>query len=1069
MNRTITTLDNSKYKKDYNKYFTIGDDYGGSHEIGNTELSDKILTNIFNIINTIVVILPNAKGRTDGSLSHKIRVESGDSYTKIKKLLKTEKLKFHSKELHKLDRADCDSAIHFFEFKDYLEMINFLDWEELDKEIELKAYTTLAAPKPLVHSFSETKKQDAQKLGLSTIKLPTYGLTDYERVYLNEIYFRFLKEKDHNIKPYAFTASLWKEIPNDFEPEKIDSNLLKGGVMITPLGIYHIDPNSAILRYIDSVLGIIKELIHKFEGLTEVPSKEIKSRIPDISPVNLRLTLQQIHRMGSFTTGYSSNFDEITLKIDSDLCYKNILAYKSLEDFYKEKIHNLKGKSIIKDIRENLEVEGLVVNDGTEWFEGARIALKNNGLVVLWWNKLPSGINEIDTLVRLRERVNNFGFFEIHYCTQKKSYYKARVVNFMVRENYDLKELRKQYPKLPLLAFDDYIDNRTSTTKTAKIVFIANSLEKVEPRIPIEKFEFPINISPPTRNNLQPYLSINKVVVENNDGDESKTRILNIDVASPFTISEDVVGVIGVEDQAKELSDLIIALKPETGMMVGIFGRWGRGKTFFWKHMKDYIGKKKEKPFLFAEFHAWKYQDTPASWAYLYETISDVLIGDNSSSGSFLGVNKKVLKLNLLKKGAKHISFLLIAIFASIIVMIIPFEAKLSFVKYVFTIVPLSFLVSAYLIYRKHILNARQLFKEYSSLPSFKDLLGFQSEIQEELRFLLNASFPTDNDELNFKGSFSKCLFNWLGENNHKRLLLFVDDIDRCKEGRIVEIIGSLKVMLEDEIISKKIVVLTAVDERVLKRAIMHKYHDSILRTFEEDCKKNKETSESLSREYMDKLFISGIKLSALTDSEKNEIFDAYTKNKDKVNIKTTEDVDDGFRTYINDSKRVTEYYEELIPTIPASPIPFKRDSIPEKSRPQGAIDIRSGDSKFEIEEFEYEFLVKCLQNLEDATPRSIRIYYYRYLLAKKFRNLKVGPNTVNGFVWNMYPKKEILAHLLIYYGKTMSPTDLHEDRKNWIKNDSEDVTIKLFDVSYEINRLLLIDLLSIVEMVVPY
>lgn len=57
--------------------------------------------------------------------------------------------------------------------------------------------------------------------------------------------------------------------------------------------------------------------------------------------------------------------------------------------------------------------------------------------------------------------------------------------------------------------------------------------------------------------------------------------------------------------------------------MLGIFGPWGRGKTYFFNRLKmNLINKQKhELEYTIVEFNAWKYQDTPALWAYLYETL----------------------------------------------------------------------------------------------------------------------------------------------------------------------------------------------------------------------------------------------------------------------------------------------------------------------------------------------------------------------------------------------------------------------------------------------------------------
>lgn len=76
-------------------------------------------------------------------------------------------------------------------------------------------------------------------------------------------------------------------------------------------------------------------------------------------------------------------------------------------------------------------------------------------------------------------------------------------------------------------------------------------------------------------------------------------------------------GVIGVNDIAEELANLINIMPNESGRMIGIFGEWGRGKTFLMKYIWDNLEKKNS--FYKVDFQAWKYQETPAVWAYLYE------------------------------------------------------------------------------------------------------------------------------------------------------------------------------------------------------------------------------------------------------------------------------------------------------------------------------------------------------------------------------------------------------------------------------------------------------------------
>ncbi len=94
-----------------------------------------------------------------------------------------------------------------------------------------------------------------------------------------------------------------------------------------------------------------------------------------------------------------------------------------------------------------------------------------------------------------------------------------------------------------------------------------------------------------------------------------------------------------------------------------------------------------------------------------------------------------------------------------------------------------------------------------------------------------------------------------------------MDDIDRCSEEKMIQIIDSMRIMLEEPSIYKRMVVIFAVDDRILSRAIMYKYRHFISNNVTDDVFLNR-----LTKEYLDKLFIFGIKLGSLTNEEKNEI-----------------------------------------------------------------------------------------------------------------------------------------------------------------------------------------------------
>ena len=536
-----------------------------------------------------------------------------------------------------------------------------------------------------------------------------------------------------------------------------------------------------------------------------------------------------------------------------------------------------------------------------------------------------------------------------------------------------------------------------------------------------------------------------KTVIE-----ETNKRIISSIHGSSYNISEKVNGVIGVKKQAVELAELLINLNSEKGMMVGLFGRWGRGKTFFWNEIKSYLKTSETKPFIFAEFHAWKYQDTPASWAYLYESIANACT-EQSEYLKLFGikiVRKNILKLNIEKYGLFKLVFALFVSICSVIwFFTIKFDTKIVWSQKVFQLIlsgtiSISTFIPAIVFYTRHIPRAIDLFKKYSKVVSFKNLLGLQSEIQNELIEVLKASIPNPESQ---------------------RLLLFVDDLDRCSEDRIIQIIDSLKVMLEDSEISPRVIVLTAIDERILKRAIAHKYYDSITKSFDKNSEKNL-IMNTLIREYMDKLFISGIKLTTLNIQEKEEIFDAFSKNQNKVHFKETYNTEDNTSNIKELSQISNDPKSPFLPVLPELP----EDLTSEDLITEGIIEFEHGNPDYEIEEFEYDYLKLMLKHHIDATPRSIRIYYYRYLLAKRFliHQLPIGSGL--NYIWRISNEKKILPELIIFYSTVKNLDDLNTELKQIELSIENKIELELFE-KYTINRLLTIQLMKVVEIVVAY
>jgi hypothetical protein len=538
--------------------------------------------------------------------------------------------------------------------------------------------------------------------------------------------------------------------------------------------------------------------------------------------------------------------------------------------------------------------------------------------------------------------------------------------------------------------------------------------------------------------------------------------------------------VIGVTDLAKEVAEIVIELPNEQGTMIGVFGRWGRGKSFFIKELWNAIRSRNNERsgFTRIDFHAWKYQDTPASWAYLYEMFSD---GYNKKPGSIWHVRGHMrfffrsCRLNIKRNGWSPIlkflfsaaAFVSVTVGFSLTKQLIPI---LVGIPVAFTIF-ITFLAR---LKREYGTEAVRLLKKYTTKHHFKESLGLQAEIQKELISLLNVWVPKS-------------------EVGKKKILLIVEDIDRCTEERIIENIDALRVMLENDEISSRLIVIAAIDERVLKRAIKAKYHTLVQYDIgDTDSTEFKTHLDMLTNEYLDKLFISGIKLSELSQRERKEMFAAISKRERRQQkpqsapaiVKTEIEISEDLLRKVTKPEEVPGLLEQLAQMNVSWHSHVKNESVTIK---EGELALESefgnvqtvreiiesktknsqvvGDHSLTNEEI--ETLEYYLEDWHDATPRKLRIFYYRYLLAKNLlinRYTKLGKRNI----WQRSELSRVFIEMLINYSNSHDSETLKRLRVEAQQDEgaaANDDNLRKFNVSNSDY----IELLRVLELVVAY
>jgi len=429
----------------------------------------------------------------------------------------------------------------------------------------------------------------------------------------------------------------------------------------------------------------------------------------------------------------------------------------------------------------------------------------------------------------------------------------------------------------------------------------------------------------------------------------------------------DIEPTIGVKEIANKLADQIRNLKDEEGQMIGIFGRWGRGKTYLISQVCDRLGvdyhnnkKKKDElsEYHLVKIHAWKYKEVNALWAYLYETCADQYY---KSSKYWLGPYWKRLILNKRRIGGLKFWKLVISVFISLGWWLIPFEYKVSVFAFLgrveinelnnskdllIAIVNLTpFFISAALFLKNVLPKASMLYSTLAKKHSFRNELGFQAKVQEELKTLFGVWVNCKNSEIN------------------KRILIVVDDLDRCELKNILPIADALRVILEDSEIIKRVIIITLVDELILMEAIRMKY-SSIYKS-----------NSTIIREYMDKLFITGLKLPDLSNVEREKILNSITKGEvfSRPNKLSDELVLDPTKSYSDldiEQARMPEEDDE-------------NSEVQESTEPNISGSISREKEKFLITSDEKNLIAFYIRDLNGPTPRQIKVFYYRYLFLK--------------------------------------------------------------------------------------
>lgn len=315
---------------------------------------------------------------------------------------------------------------------------------------------------------------------------------------------------------------------------------------------------------------------------------------------------------------------------------------------------------------------------------------------------------------------------------------------------------------------------------------------------------------------------------------------------------------------ADVISSLFSLSKNEGSFCFGLFGHWGRGKTY----LINLVSKKlRDNRYQSIFFSAWKYPTKPEIWAYLYEQV----LRAAKQTTWFLSFRASIVRYG---------SWPVIGAIFSFFLLLLSIGEKLNIISHLLNLLGLGGLIYLLYLYVRVKTITLRLQKRYTTIARHNEKLGLQATIGNDLKALLIGWLPGNYFHDTWKSfpiifcySFSCLLVSWqlwpttiiekfniyipianltllsirgtvawlpfllwisisiilplfilYSKNKIERGLLIIDDLDRCDPSQMLDIIESVLLLLDDVEISNRLQVAMLVDEFSLNYSILKKY-----------------------------------------------------------------------------------------------------------------------------------------------------------------------------------------------------------------------------------------------------
>lgn len=259
--------------------------------------------------------------------------------------------------------------------------------------------------------------------------------------------------------------------------------------------------------------------------------------------------------------------------------------------------------------------------------------------------------------------------------------------------------------------------------------------------------------------------------------------------------SEDLLGF-------KVHADLLLDIIKDESILpitVGVFGDWGSGKSSILQIVKEEFDKEDDKDSLCIYFNGWAFEGYDDAKAALLNSIIKELENNKKISKEIKDTIKE--KAKKLWKSVDWIRG------AGMVMKNVALPAVSAYFTGGLGLAPFAI----------------QKLAEWGDDPE-KIIERLQSEEGKEIyKAFVKQGKEDDKNAANAVADFRKDFSELLEATNFKRLIVIIDDLDRCSPDRIIENLEAIKLFLN----VPKTAFLIGADPRIVRYAIEHKYQSS--------------------------------------------------------------------------------------------------------------------------------------------------------------------------------------------------------------------------------------------------